>query len=282
MTLPLPDFMTLRRPDVASPVVVNVPHAGTDLPTDVRPSIASDDRATLIDVDWAVDHLFRHADRAGATFLSTSISRFAVDLNRNHNHVHPDNIAFEWPHEPDGTYGRRGLFWFENTLGTTIIDHPLTRAEVDARMAYYTPYHEVLAGTLDAIRGQHGVVVLIDGHSMPSVGRHGHSDEGVRRKDMVLGNVHGASCAPQLGDTVASVLRGAGYDVGFNVPYSGGFDTRHYGRPAQAMHALQIEIARGVYMDEDALTLRQPAADALSDVLEDVVRAVVALAAEGL
>jgi N-formylglutamate amidohydrolase len=91
---------------------------------------------------------------------------------------------------------------------------------------------------------------LIDCHSMPSIGGPMDRDPGKRRADFVLGDGHGAACAPALIEAAEKHLRAAGYAVARNEPYAGGHITRHYGKPAQGHHALQIEINRGLYMDE--------------------------------
>jgi len=109
---------------------------------------------------------------------------------------------------------------------------------------------------------------------MPSVGRAGHPDEGKRRADVVLGDKFGASCSSLLLHCVTGVFERAGYSVAVNDPYSGGWDTVYYGRPQEAMHALQIELNRDCYMDEAALKMKPKEAVRLSLALNDVIRAV--------
>jgi N-formylglutamate amidohydrolase len=99
-----------------------------------------------------------------------------------------------------------------------------------------------------------GCVLLIDCHSMPSVGGPMDCDPGARRYDFVLGDCFGVSCAPVVTDLVEQTLVNLGYTVRRNIPYAGGYTTRHYGRPKTQQHALQIEINRGLYMDETEIT----------------------------
>jgi N-formylglutamate amidohydrolase len=114
----------------------------------------------------------------------------------------------------------------------------------------YRPYHDTLRRLLAQTHVAFGLAVLIDCHSMPSNIRGGPSRI---RPDFVLGDRFGASCMPELTDCAAATLTHLGYTVCRNKPYAGGFITEHYGRPARGLHALQIELNRGLYMDEQRL-----------------------------
>ncbi len=115
--------------------------------------------------------------------------------------------------------------------------------------ACWQPYHDALAAEVDSARDRFGACLLVDCHSMPA---HACAD---RRPvpDIVLGDSHGASCAPAILRAVDGFLARRGYTVRRNDPYAGGYITRHYGRPATNVHAIQVEIARGLYMDETSL-----------------------------
>ena len=114
----------------------------------------------------------------------------------------------------------------------------------------YRPYHDTLRRLLAQTHVAFGLAILIDCHSMPSNIRGGASR---LRPDFVLGDRFGTSCMPELTDCAAATLQRLGYTVCRNKPYAGGFITEHYGRPARGLHALQIEINRGLYMDEQRL-----------------------------
>jgi N-formylglutamate deformylase len=136
--------------------------------------------------------------------------------------------------------------------GEPIYRRKLRFAEAEARVrTCWDPYHVALADLVAAARARFGAVLLIDCHSMPG------PFAGPAGADLVLGDAHGTSCAPALTDLVASVMAGLGYRVRRNDPYAGGFTTRHYGRPGDGVHTLQIELARSLYMDE-RLILRRP------------------------
>ena len=133
--------------------------------------------------------------------------------------------------------------------GQEIYGRKLSFAEARDRIeAVHRPYHRALTGLLDEARSEFGRVALIDWHSMPSAaarpGRRGRS------ADVVLGDRFGASCAPALTDLAERELRKLGFEVVRNAPYAGGYTTEVYGAPANNVHALQVEINRGLYLDE--------------------------------
>ena len=98
-----------------------------------------------------------------------------------------------------------------------------------------------------------GACILLDAHSMPSVGSGPGPARARRRVDIVLGDRMGSACHPLVIETAERVLHAQGYQVIRNTPYAGGFTTRHYGRPGEGRHALQIELNRALYMDEARL-----------------------------
>jgi N-formylglutamate amidohydrolase len=122
------------------------------------------------------------------------------------------------------------------------VDDALARIE-----ALYKPYHRALRRLINKAHQTFGTVVLVDCHSMPSIGV---SRDEPRRPDVVIGDRYGTSCAPLLADTVEEAMRALGYSVGRNKPYAGGFITEHYGNPASGLHTVQLELNRAIYMDE--------------------------------
>ena len=137
-------------------------------------------------------------------------------------------------------------------------------AEAIARIELiYKPYHEQLKRLVTRTHARFGFAVLVDCHSMPASIRVGEA--GVR-PDFIIGDRFGASAAAMLTETAIGLLTGMGYTVAHNKPYAGGFITEHYGRPARALHALQIEINRGLYMNERTFQ-KSAGFDALADDL---------------
>ena len=119
-------------------------------------------------------------------------------------------------------------------------------AEAEARIrACWEPYHAALAALIADTRARFGACLLVDCHSMPA-----HPAFSANPPDMVLGDAHGTACAPRATRIVEEILTGLGYRVRRNDPYAGGYVTRHYGRPREGVHVVQVEIARALYMDE--------------------------------
>ena len=135
---------------------------------------------------------------------------------------------------------------------------------------HHVPYHRALASLLDATRRRFGFCLLIDCHSMPSTGGPLNRIPGRRRIDVVLGDCRGTACAPVFTEAAEAALRDMGFVVVRNAPYAGGYTTRHYGRPEQHVHALQIEINRALYMDEKTIT-RGPGLPLLAGRMETLI-----------
>jgi N-formylglutamate amidohydrolase len=130
-------------------------------------------------------------------------------------------------------------------------------AEAEQRIeALYLPYHRQLRELIDQTRDRFGYSVLIDCHSMPSIGGPMDEDSGHDRADIVLGDRFGTSCSPGLTQLAEETLTNMGYSVVRNNPYAGGYTTDHYGRPVKTVHALQIEINRALYMNEELFERR--------------------------
>jgi N-formylglutamate deformylase len=137
--------------------------------------------------------------------------------------------------------------------GEAIYGIRLRFAEAERRVRHYwQPYHDALAALISDTRAKFGACVLVDCHSMPVGATAGRRPP----PDIVLGDVHGASCAMSVSRRAEAFLRARDYLVVRNDPYAGGYVTRHYGQPRDNVHALQIEVARGLYMDETTLERR--------------------------
>jgi N-formylglutamate deformylase len=240
-------FSSRLAPEPATPVVVSVPHAG------IRTAGFDGALAPELDVrgdaDLYVDRLYRLGVAGGPeTYVVARLSRFICDLNRDPDDVSagavPEHPA---PRNADG----RGFIWAVTTVGTPTLIRPLTLDEWRARTAIHAAYHATLDRALARARDRFGYAVLVDGHSMPSRGRVGHTDTGSARADIVPGDREGTSCAPALTDFVGAHFARHGYSVRPNQPYKGGFITADHGRPAERIHAIQIEMRRDLYMNEE-------------------------------
>jgi N-formylglutamate amidohydrolase len=250
-----PPFL-LHEPDrQTAPFVFDVPHAGDVYPQAFVDASRLEPTALRRSEDAHVDRLFAGVTALGAPLLSARFPRAYLDVNREPYELDPRMFDGRLP-----PYCNTRSMRVAGGLGTVprivadgqdIYRGRLPVAEAAARIdQLYKPYHRVLRNLLRRTEEGFGHVVLIDCHSMPSAGL---GRDGAARADIVLGDRYGTSCAPVLSNLVETVLRDLGYRVVRNKPYAGGFITEHYGVPAQGRHALQVEIARSLYMDEASL-----------------------------
>jgi N-formylglutamate amidohydrolase len=268
------------------PVVYASPHSGNIYPPDFVAQARLDITNLRRSEDAFIDELFAAAPRLGAPLLKALFPRAYVDPNREPFELDPAMFADSLPPFVNTRSPRvsAGLGTIARVVasGAEIYRAKLSFAEARARIdALYRPYHARLAELVDATAAQFGHAVLIDCHSMPSVGGPMDRDPGRRRVDFVLGDCFGASCAPALTAGVERYLRDLGYAVARNDPYAGGFTTRHYGRPGDGRHALQIEINRALYMDEARIE-RGAGFQVLATRLGGLIQAVGAIAAREL
>lgn len=220
-----------------SPLLVNVPHAGTEVPDDIAARLTGRARA-LPDTDWHVNRLVEWVPGLGASLLCARKSRYVIDLNRGRDD------------KPLYAGATTGLVPTELFDGDRVYcDRDPDSEEVHARIErYWQPYHDKLHEALEAIRRRHGYALLFDVHSIRSTVPRLFDG---RLPDLNLGTNDGRSCAPALQEAVAELLAGAGeFSTVVNGRFKGGYITRHYGRPEAGVHALQLEIAQAAYMDE--------------------------------
>lgn len=223
-----------------SPVLVNVPHAGTFIPPDIAATLTPEARR-VPDTDWHVDTLYRDLARLrSATFMAATHSRIVVDLNR----------------DPSGAALYPGASNTEICPTSTFHDQPHYVAgrnpdsrEIARRVdKYWRPYHVRLSSEIERIRAKHGICVLLDGHSIVS---HAPRFFEGRLPDLNLGTADGASAMPSMANAAAGVLsRAAGFTYVHDGRFKGGYITRHYGVPHRGVHALQLETAQCCYLDE--------------------------------
>lgn len=252
----------------AGPLILSIPHCGRML----SPHLA--ERLTpvglsLIDTDWWLERLYAFGRELDATIIAARLSRYVIDLNR----------------DPSGVSLYPGQATTELIPTTTFDGEPLYRPgcelreeEIDERRRlYFMPYHEALAAEIARVKGRHGYALLYDCHSIRSV---------IPRlfpgtlPVFNLGTNAGASCAPALQDAIAVVLRGAdsrGFSHVVNGRFKGGWITRHYGRPAENVQAVQMELACRAYMQETPpFTYDEAKASAPQRVLRQVLEAMLA------
>lgn len=264
-----PQPYRFSEPTEITPLVVSVPHAGLAVPEQEKELLLASQEVLLRDADLFVDRLYQNAPQNGAALLAATISRYVIDLNRAPDDVDKQAVPEHPAPRPELP---RGLIWRLSTEGKSVLSRPLTLQEYQRRLTlYYEPYRQRLSQELEARKERFGYAILLDGHSMPSVGRSGHTDTGRRRADVVPGVRGGTSCARALLDLVTSHFQEAGLSVAVDDPYKGGNITAHYGRPQEAIHAIQIELNRDLYMDEKLCTPKEAELKALSAILDGLV-----------
>ncbi len=260
-------FTSRAAVEPTTPVVVSVPHAG------VRTAGFEETLTPELDVrgdaDLFVDRLYRIGEPAGPeTYVAAQLSRFVCDLNRDPDDVSRGAVP---EHKTAPNVDGRGFIWAVTTTGAPALLRPLSLREWSGRTAIHAAYHEAIRTALARAKARYGFAVLVDGHSMPSRGRSGHTDTGRVRADIVPGDREGHSCTPALLALVRRHFEAAGLRVAPNDPYKGGFITAHHGRPADNIHAIQIEMRRDLYMDEDKFEIVQPGFDRLRDLLASLL-----------
>ena len=251
----------IRMPDThAVPLVFASPHSGKEYPPEFVAGARLDPVALRRSEDGFVDDLFAAAPEHGAPLLRALFPRAFIDANREPFELDQAMFSDRLPGYVNTESSRvaAGLGTIARVVssGQEIYSRKLRFADAAARInAHYRPYHRALKDLLDQTRRRYGCYVLIDCHSMPSVGGPQDPDAGRRRADFVLGDCFSSACAEPVIAHIEKFVAARGYEVARNKPFAGGFTTRHYGRPSQGLHAIQIEINRGLYMDE---TLIQP------------------------
>eukprot|EP01037_Dinobryon_pediforme_P013947 gene13947-14063_t len=269
------DAFDLARPDVqTAPIVLNSPHSGRIYPAEFLKQSRLAPFVLRRSEDAYVDELFAFAPDLGIPLLRAHFPRAFLDVNREPYELDPAMFSQPLPvqinHRSLRVAGGLGTIPRIVGEGQAIYDKLLPVSEIERRInGLYRPYHRELVDMLDETHRNFGQVLLIDCHSMPTqpftVANTSH-----RRADIVLGDRFGTSCAPFIVEAAEEELRAAGLIVNRNKPYAGGFITEHYGHPANNCHALQIEINRDLYMNEQTLE-RRSHFEAVSKILAATV-----------
>ncbi len=277
-----PPFDVIAPAAVTSAVVLSSPHSGRVYPRRFLRSARLDAATLRRSEDAFVDDLFEPAVSLGVPLLRAHFPRAYLDLNREPYELDPRMFEGRLPAYVNTRSARvaGGLGTIARVVGDSqeIYAKRMSVEEGLRRIDdLHKPYHAALEALLNQALRRFGVAVLVDCHSMPSSSIIGTSDPATWRDertkaDFVLGDRYGTSCARRFMDVAEGELRRFGYVVERNKPYAGGFITEHYGRPAAGCHAIQIEVNRGLYMEERSI-VRGPGFDALSRHLYAVIAA---------
>jgi len=246
----------VRRPlEQTVPVVLASPHSGRDYPESFVRQSRLDAVSLRRSEDFLIDEIFGAGPSLGMPLVAARFPRAFCDANREPYELDPQMFEERLPAFVNTRSVRVacGLGTIARVVsdGAEIYSRRLSFAEVENRLATcYRPYHSVLKDLVAETNAQFGRVLLLDCHSMPSIGGPLDLDAGLGRKDLVVGDRYGTACDPKIVHRAEGLLREQGFDVARNSPYAGGHTTQLYGRPVQGLHALQIEINRSLYMDE--------------------------------
>lgn len=223
------------------PLLLSIPHLGTHLPEDLLPGF-TDQARILADTDWHLDRLYCFAREQGYSVLKAKVSRYVIDLNR------PPGGESLYPGQTT-----TGLCPTETFRGMPLYRPGQTpdAAEIARRRdRYWQPYHDALRQEVERLLALHGRVLLWEAHSIASVLPRLFDG---RLPDLNLGTNSDAACATSLLDAALATLPGVNrYTHVVNGRFKGGYITRHFGQPARGVHAIQLEMAQCLYMDETA------------------------------
>ncbi|MFG1344213.1 N-formylglutamate amidohydrolase [Xanthobacter autotrophicus DSM 431] len=248
-----PAFEVLAPAEAAAPFVFNSPHSGRIYPRGFVEQARLDFQTLRRSEDTFVDELFADAVTAGAPLMRALFPRAFLDLNREPYELDPRMFDGRLPPFANTRSIRvsGGLGTIARVVGDAQEIYPRRLAvseALDRIEAYYKPYHQALRRLIARTQRQWGHAVLVDCHSMPSTS----SRDDAVRADFVIGDRYGTSCSELVTETIETALVARGYRVVRNKPYAGGYITEHYGNPSAGLHAVQIELNRGLYMDEAA------------------------------
>ncbi|MBV9549549.1 MAG: N-formylglutamate amidohydrolase [Alphaproteobacteria bacterium] len=247
-----PFRLTMPRAQIL-PFVFASPHSGRHYPAQWVGASRLDSLMLRRSEDAFVEELFAGVVELGAPLLTAEFPRVFLDVNRGAGEI--DAAMFSGPlqvaMDPPSARVAAGLGVIPRIVrdGAEIYRGKLKMEEAGTRLEkLYRPYHQKLAALVHETCVRFGVAVVVDCHSMPSA---------LRAPDIVLGDRYGASAAPALSRVAEQAFAREGFSVARNAPYAGGHTTILYGRPARGCHALQIEVNRGLYLDEDKIVRKQ-------------------------
>src|SRR5258707_10225279 len=247
-----PPFEIVEPPAWRAPIIFTAPHSGSVYPLDFLNASRIDLVSLRRSEDSFMDELISDLYVRGFPTVRVNFPRSYVVVNRDPYDLDPRMFNGRLPSFANTRSMRvaGGLGTIPRVVGDgqeiyrerINVDEGLGRME-----ALYKPYHRALRRLINKAHQAFGTVILVDCHSMPSVGV---SRDEPRRPDIVIGDRYGTSCAGVLPDVVEEIMSRLGYSIGRNKPYAGGFITEHYGNPASGLHTVQLELNRAIYMDE--------------------------------
>jgi N-formylglutamate amidohydrolase len=256
------------------PLFISIPHSGERIPAETPWLLGLPEPIVMCDVDRYVDRLYDPiAAMMKLTCVKTQWHRYVVDLNRLPEDIDVDSV--QGSTNASGKF-TTGLHWVKTTRGTRLMPEPMSqRLHHQLVERYFKPFHEDVVDTYAFFKERDAKKIFhLDCHSMPSKGTAAHKDPGETRADIVVSDWEGKSCEPAFKDLVMEAYSQTGLKVGYNWPYVGGRVTQTYGKPEEGQHAIQIEINRALYMDEETKQLLPDKAKILGEKLAQAIRTI--------
>lgn len=242
------------------PIILSIPHCGVEFPDEIKDTYLENQLKKLDDTDWFLQDLYSFASEMGITIIHAKYHRWVIDLNR------------DIKSKPLYTDGRliTGLCSTTDFMGNLIYKaaQEPTQAEIKRRLdTYYWPYYKKIQELLDERKHQFGEVLLWDGHSIrknvPSIQKEDFPE-------MILGNNDRKTASDELIDVALNALKEGPFEVSHNYPFKGGHITRYFGSKLENINALQLEMSKILYMDDNELKYNKKRAKKVQDVLKNV------------
>ena len=239
------------------PIVISIPHCGTAFPEDIQKNYDEGLIQSPDDTDWYVDRLYAFAADLGITTIKSVYSRWVIDLNRDpESKPLYDDGRIITALVPETTFAGQPLY------KTNVPDDEEIRNRISN---YYAPYHHQLETILLELKEQFNKILLWEAHSIrqfvPTINPE-------KFPDLILGDADGSSASNDFSDAALSGLSRGHYKLSHNHPFKGGYITRKFGRPDEGVHALQLEMTKVNYMDDDEIDYNTERAARIQELLK--------------
>ena len=248
------------------PILVSVPHSGTEFPEDVKALIKPELVNAPDDTDWFIHDLYDFVTDLGITMIHAKYSRWVIDLNR----------------DPEGKpLYNDGRIITNACTSTDFLGNKIYKSELEQvgeneknrrKALYFDPYYKKVTELLTDLKQEFGEVIFFDAHSIR------HFVPTIRKDifpDMILGNNDETSSKPKVISKAIEKLREGKYQINHNNPFKGGFLTRTFGKPKNGIHALQLEMNKILYMDDKELIYHPKRAKEVQNVLKPMFEALI-------
>lgn len=244
------------------PILLSVPHCGVNFPEELKSQYNQSLISAPDDTDWFVHQLYDFAPAMGITMIHAVYSRWVIDLNRDPQSkpLYSDGRIITALCPATTFFGEPIYNDKRQELGVEDV-----RSRVDK---YYVPYHNKIQTLLNELKSEFGKVLLWDCHSIREIVPTIHKE---KFPDLILGDADGTSASSQLIETAISGLKSGDYSFSHNYPFKGGYITRHFGRPSENQHALQLEMTKTKYMDDSEKKYDSSRANKMRTVLQSTL-----------